>query len=103
MAALPGRSNVRRIRLRIDIAGTVGEEVWTALKPFPDAGSAIFGPQQGSAGPCRHASNEPHLKGEWWGAMVTVNNNFLAEYALPHYLEQPRVLDAVIEPAEEAS
>ncbi len=92
---------VRNIRLKIDIGGTVGQEVWNQLVPFAEETSARFGPGEGSSGPCQHAPSQPHLSGEWWGAVVCVENNFLAEYALPHYLEQPRVIDAYIEPEQE--
>ena len=88
---------MRNIRLKIDITGTIGDEAWSSLKPFSDEQSVLFGPEQGSGGPCHHPAVEPHRSGEWWGAIVTVEDNFLAEYALPHYLEQPRVLDAFID------
>ena len=94
---------MRRVRLKIDIGGTIGNEAWNALKPFAEEEAAAFGPQHGSSGPCQHSPDQPHLNGEWWGATVTVSSNFLAEYALPHYLEQPRVIDGYIEPAEDSS
>ena len=88
---------MRRVRLKIDISGTLGDEAWGSLRPFAEVKSAHFGPGQGSSGPCRHAPSEQHSPGEWWGAVITVEANFLADYALPHYLEQARVLDAFIE------
>ena len=91
---------MRRIHLKIDIGGTVGAAAWSAITPFSEEDASLFGPQQGSSGPCLHKTSEPHAGGEWWGAVVMVNNNFLAEYVLPHYLDQPRVLDAFIEPEE---
>ena len=92
---------MRRIRLQIDISGTKEDEAWSHLNQFADIVDSRFGPDEGSGGPCRHASADPHLRGEWWGAVVMVDNNFLAEYALPHYLEQSRVIDAYIEQQED--
>ncbi len=94
---------MRTIRMRIDISGTIGAEAWSQLHPFSEIQSARFGPEEGSSGPCRHAPGDPHLPGEWWGAVVSVEQNFLAEYALPHYLEQTRVMDAYIEREEDGS
>ena len=84
------------IRLKIDVGGTVGDEVWRRLKQFDQIQSAAFGPEFGSAGPCHHAANEPHKKGEWIGAEIRVQTPLLAQYAVPHYLEQEHVLDADI-------
>ena len=90
---------MRRVRLQIDISGTIGDAVWKDLRHFPEILGGAFGPEEGSSGPCEHAPHKPHRDGEWCGAVVFVEN-FLAEYALPHYLEQPRVRDAYIEEAE---
>lgn len=86
-----------RLRLRIDIGGTVGTEAWEGLPHFPEVHSGRFGPEEGSSGPCQHGTDEPHSAGEWCGAVVVVENHLLAEYALAHYLEQARVLDACLE------
>ena len=91
---------MRKLRLQIDMSGTVGEAAWRSLNHFPDVRSNRFGPEEGSSGPCRHDPQEPHREGEWCGA-VLILDDFLAEYALPHYLKQARVLDAFIEPVEE--
>ena len=88
--------NTRTIHLKIDISGTVGDEAWASLNHFDSLASG-FGHQYGSSGPCRHAANEPHAEGEWRGGFVRVER-VLAEFALPHYLDQPRVLHAEIEP-----
>ena len=56
--------------------------------------SADFGPQFGSGGRCNHALDAPHGKGEWIGAEIKVQTPLLAQYAVAHYLEQDRVLDA---------
>ena len=82
------------VKLKIDVSGTVGDEVWRHLKQFDEIQSASFGPQFGSSGPHRHPANAPHLKGEWIGAEIKLQTPLLAQYAVSHYLEQDRVLDA---------
>ncbi|HWP86204.1 MAG TPA: hypothetical protein VNN17_13515 [Terriglobia bacterium] len=89
-----------RIRLQIDIGGTIGTEAWDTLKHYEEATSGWFGPEEGSRGPCEHLPSEPHQEGEWFGAVVLVEHPLLAEYAVAHYLEQPRVKDAFREPEE---
>jgi hypothetical protein len=85
------------VRLKIDIGGTVGEEAWRALHHFGEAQAAFFGAEFGSSGPCRHPADAPHPRGEWRGAEVLVPTSLMAQYAVSHYLEQQRVLDADIE------
>lgn len=82
------------VRLRIDVSGTVGDDAWKSLQQFDPIQKAAFGPQFGSSGPEKHPPAQPHLKGEWIGAEVTVQTPLLAQYAVSHYLEQDRVLDA---------
>ncbi len=82
------------IRLKIDVSGTVGDQAWRELKQFDQIQSADFGPQFGSGGRCNHAPDAPHGKGEWIGAQICVLTPLLAQYAISHYLEQDRVLDA---------
>jgi hypothetical protein len=82
------------IRLKIDVSGTVGDEAWRGLQQFDQIQNASFGPQFGSGGPCKHAANAPHGKGEWIGAEICLQTPLLAQYAVSHYLEQERVLDA---------
>ena len=82
------------IRLRIDVSGTVGDEAWRGLKQFDQIQSAAFGPHVGSGGACNHPANAPHAKGEWMDAEVRLQTPLLAQYAVAHYLEQERVLDA---------
>ena len=82
------------VRLKIDVGGTVGDEAWHNLKQFDQIQSAAFGPKFGSGGSCNHPTNEPHAKGEWIGAEIRVQTPLLAQYAVSHYLEQERVLDA---------
>jgi hypothetical protein len=86
------------VRLRIDISGTVSdEEAWQAIRHFDEAQAAFFGPEFGSSGPCEHPAGTPHARGEWRGAEVLVATSLLAQYAVSHYLEQNRVLDADVE------
>ena len=82
------------VRLRIDVSGTIGDEAWKNLQQFDPIQRAAFGPQFGSSGPEKHPPSEPHAKGEWIGAEITLQTPLLAQYAVAHYLEQKRVLDA---------
>jgi len=82
------------VRLKIDVSGTVGDEAWRQLNQFDQIQSADFGPQFGSGGRCNHPLNGPHSKGEWIGAEIRLQTPLLAQYAVSHYLEQNRVLDA---------
>jgi hypothetical protein len=82
------------VRLKIDVAGTVGDEAWRQINQFDQIQSADFGPQFGSGGRCNQAPDKPHAKGEWIGAEIRLQTPLLAQYAVSHYLEQERVLDA---------
>jgi hypothetical protein len=82
------------VRLKIDIAGTVGDEAWSEIQQFDQMQSADFGPQFGSGGRCNHSPDAPHAKDEWIGAEIRLATPLLAQYAVSHYLEQERVLDA---------
>ena len=82
------------VKLKIDVSGTVGDEAWRGLRQFDEIPSAAFGPKFGSGGTCKHAADQPHAKGEWIGAEIRLETSFLAQYAVSHYLEQERVLDA---------
>ena len=82
------------VKLKIDVAGTVRDEAWREIKQFDQIQSADFGPQFGSGSRCNHAANTPHAKGEWIGAEIRLQTPLLAQYAVSHYLEQQRVLDA---------
>ena len=85
------------VKLKIDLAGTVGDEAWRRLRHFDEVQSVSFGPQYGSSGECRHAPEAPHARGEWCGARIRLQTPLLAQYAVSHYLEQDRILDADIE------
>jgi hypothetical protein len=95
------------VRLKIDVSGTVGDEAWREVKPFDQIQSANFGPQFGSGGlsaspvataasavPPSEARRTPYPKGAWIGAEIKLQTPLLAQYAVSHYLEQDRVLDA---------
>jgi hypothetical protein len=82
------------VKLKIDVSGTVGDEAWRQIKQFDQIQSADFGPQFGSGGRCNHHPDAPHAKSEWIGAEIRVLTPLLAQYAISHYLEQDRVLDA---------
>ena len=82
------------LRLKIDVSGTVGDQAWRELRQFDEIKRASFGPQFGSSGACKHPPHAPHAKGEWIGAEIELQTPLLAQYAMSHYLEQERVLDA---------
>ncbi|PYX93998.1 MAG: hypothetical protein DMG71_13710 [Acidobacteria bacterium] len=90
-----------KVRLKIDVSGTIGDQAWRNLRQFDQIESAAFGPVFGSNGDCKHPANAPHPKGEWIGAEIKrigaeikLQTPLLAQYAVSHYLEQDRVLDA---------
>jgi hypothetical protein len=83
-----------KVRLKIDVTGTIGNEAWHDLKHFDEIQGAAFGPKFGSSGNCKHPPGTPHAKGEWVGAEIELQSPLLAQYAVSHYLEQERVLDA---------
>jgi len=84
------------LRLKIDVSGTVGDAAWREIRQFDQIQSAEFGPQFGSSGH-NHAPDAPHAKGEWIGAEIRLQTPLLAQYAMSHYLEQERVLDADVD------
>ena len=85
------------LKLKIDVSGTVGDAAWREIQQFDQIQSADFGPQFGSGGRCNHPPDAPHAKGEWIGAEIRLQTPLLAQYAMSHYLEQERVLDADVE------
>ena len=86
------------VRLKIDLAGTVGDEAWREIEHFDPIQGAWFGAKYGVSGECAHADEAPHPRGEWRGAVVQLQTKLLAQYAMSHYLEQKRVMDADVEP-----
>jgi hypothetical protein len=85
------------LHLKIDVSGTVGDAAWKQIQQFEQIQSADFGPQFGSGGRCNHPPDAPHCKGEWIGAEIRLQTPLLAQYAMSHYLEQERVLDADVD------
>ena len=86
-----------KLKLKIDVSGTTGDEAWKDLRQYDEIKSAAFGPEFGSSGPCKHDAAFPHGKGEWIGAEIELHTPLLAQYAISHYLEQERILDADVE------
>lgn len=108
------------LRLKIDVSGTVGDEAWREINQFDQIQSASFGLQFGSGGLVKNnvatgaspalsrakgalspsearrnsAISSPYPKGAWIGAEIKLQTPLLAQYAMSHYLEQERVLDA---------
>jgi len=98
------------VKLKIDVSGTVSDEAWREIQQFDQIQSAKFGPQFGSGGlsrsnmseaasavPPSEARRNPYPKGAWIGAEIKLQTPLLAQYAVSHYLEQERVLDADVE------
>lgn len=92
-----------KLRLKIDVSGTTGDEAFRALHHYEEMEVASFGPQYGFGdaahpkgidGACSHELTARHPGGEWIGAEIRLPSPLLAQYAVAHYLEQPRVLDA---------
>jgi hypothetical protein len=93
-----------KVKLKIDVAGTTGDEAWREINQFDQIQSATFGTQFGSgslsaspaatAVPQSEAKRTPYPKGAWIGAEIKLQTPLLAQYAVSHYLEQDRVLDA---------
>jgi hypothetical protein len=84
---------MKLVRVKLDIGGTIGYEAWTALCRFEEVEPReevfrLF---------CGHAEDELHEEGEWGEATLTFED-FIAEYAVAHYLKQPGVIDADVEP-----
>lgn len=83
------------LRLKIDVSGTTGDQAWRGIRQFDQIQSADFGPQYGSGKISGETSrNAPYPKGAWIGAEIKLQTPLLAQYAMSHYLEQERVLDA---------
>jgi hypothetical protein len=85
------------LKLKIDVSGTTGDQAWRELNQFDQIQSAAYGPQYGSSGVANHPLDAPYRKGEWIGAEIQLQTPLLAQYAMSHYLEQERVLDADVE------
>jgi hypothetical protein len=82
------------LRLKIDVSGTTGDQAWREIKQFDQIQSTNFGTQFGSGGLNPSAPCAIYPKGAWIGAEIKLQTPLLAQYAMSHYLEQDRVLDA---------
>ena len=82
------------LRLKIDVSGTTGDQAWREINQFDQIQSAAFGPQFGSGNLNISSPATPYPKGAWIGAEIKLQTPLLAQYAMSHYLEQERVLDA---------
>ncbi len=83
---------MKLLRIKIDLTGTSGDEAWNSMPRFEevDPREEIFRLF------CGHQPHQPHDAGEWGEASLTFED-FIAEYAVAHYLRQPRVSDADVE------
>jgi hypothetical protein len=85
------------VKLKIDVSGTVGDEVWRRLRHFDQEKSASLEYRSVNGGSCNHSANAHHAKGDLIVAKIRVDTPLLAQYAVAHYLEQERVVDADVE------
>jgi hypothetical protein len=85
------------VKLKIDVSGTVGDEVWRRLRHFDQEKSASFEYRSANGRACKHSADARHAKGEFIVAKIRVETPLLAQYAVAHYLEQERVVDADVE------
>ncbi len=84
---------MKLLRVKVDVGGTRGEEAWTGMRQFEEVEPReevfrLF---------CGHDAGQRHPPGEWGEATLKFED-FIAEYALAHYMKQPRVLDVTSEP-----
>ena len=82
------------LQLKIDVSGTTADQAWREITQFDQIQGARFGPEFGSSGIDKTAPGAPYSKGAWIGAEIKLQTPLLAQYAMSHYLEQERVLDA---------
>ncbi len=89
---------MKLVRVRVDTGGTRGAEAWTSMRHFEevDPREEVFRLF------CGHGLEERHDPGEWGEATLEFED-FIAEYAIAHYLKQPRVIDADLEPVGSAA
>jgi hypothetical protein len=85
------------VKIKIDVSGTVGDEVWRNLRHFEQGKSASFEYRSANGRACKHPAAARHAKGEFIVAKIRVETPLLAQYAVAHYLEQERVVDADVE------
>ena len=85
------------VRLQIDVSGTRGEEVWRKLRHFELAESSCVDSQPEAIHAFNHSTGAVHSDGECIIGAIQVETALLAQYAVAHYLEQDRVLDADVD------
>ena len=85
---------MKLVRVKVDIGETFGSEAWSSLRHFEE----VEPREEDFRLRCDHGRDEPHPPGEWAEATLLFED-FIAEYAVAHYLKQPGVLDADVEPA----
>ena len=85
------------VKMKIDVSGTVGDKVWRNLRHFDQEQSASFEYRSANVEACNHPGSALHAKGEFIFAKIRVETPLLAQYAVAHYLEQDRVVDADVE------
>ena len=84
---------MKLVRVKVDISGTRGDEAWTGMPHFEE----VEPQEQIFRLFCGHEPHEQHPPGEWGEATLKFED-FIAEYAVAHYLRQKRVIDADVEP-----
>lgn len=86
---------MKLVRVKVDLGGTRGDEAWTTMRHFEEVEprEAVFRLF------CGHDPDQLHRPGEWGEATLKFED-FIAEYAVAHYLKQPGVIDADVEPEE---
>ena len=83
---------MKLVRVKVDIGATQGDQAWTNMRHFEEVEPheeifRLF---------CGHRPDQWHQPGEWGEATLKFED-FIAEYAVAHYLKQDRVIDADIE------
>jgi hypothetical protein len=86
---------MKLVRVKVAIGGTLGLQAWRALRHFEE----LEPRQEVFRLFCGHGEDELHAAGEWGEATLTYED-FIAEYAVAHYLQQPGVIDADVDPLD---
>jgi len=87
---------MKLVRVKVDIGGTRGNQAWTGMRHFEEVEPCEAAFRRF----CGHDGEEQHSPGEWGEATLKFED-FIAEYALAHYLKQARVMDGDIEAARD--
>ena len=83
---------MKLVRVKVDVAGTHGEQAWLEMRRFEEVEprSEVFRLF------CGHECQDRHTAGEWGEATLEFED-FIAEYAVAHYVKQERVIDVEVE------